>query len=180
MQKTLLLGVLTAWNHLSTTRVVCVACLYPATSTIVSVLFIFIYLLSLWNIFDSLARAVLNRSLKHRLRSLQGILTVTLILGVALRGVIIVVGPGDLGFTLIRLAYFSTVLVYVEAVCWTLVWWPILDARRADWRSDVYYSQVEDQAGQQQGSSGSVASREGSAELNNGPTYHSPHTSALR
>lgn len=44
--------------------------------------------------------------------------------------------PEDVGFSVIRLGYFLTVLVYVEAICWTLVWWPILDARRAEWRSE--------------------------------------------
>lgn len=57
-------------------RTLCIACLYPAVSAMISVVFIFIYLLSLWNIFDSMARAVLNRTLKNRLRWLQGFMTV--------------------------------------------------------------------------------------------------------
>jgi hypothetical protein len=56
----------------------CTACLYPASSTILSGIFFFIYLLALWSTFDNVARAALNYALRRRLRALQGILTVTL------------------------------------------------------------------------------------------------------
>eukprot|EP00191_Tetraselmis_sp_GSL018_P018365 CAMPEP_0177583204 /NCGR_PEP_ID=MMETSP0419_2-20121207/3191_1 /TAXON_ID=582737 /ORGANISM="Tetraselmis sp., Strain GSL018" /LENGTH=358 /DNA_ID=CAMNT_0019072567 /DNA_START=109 /DNA_END=1185 /DNA_ORIENTATION=+ len=124
-------------------RRLCISCLYPAASTMVSVFFVFAYLLSLWSVFDSMARAVLNRRLRRRLRVLQGLLTASLILGLALRGVGIVAGPNEVAFSMIRLCYFLTLLLYVEAICWTLVWWPILDARKADWRTELYWKAEE-------------------------------------
>lgn len=66
-------------------------------------------------------------------------------MGVALRGVGLVAGAEELYFSLIRLGYFLSVLAYMLAICWTLVWWPILDTRRAEWKAECMWQAVREE-----------------------------------
>jgi hypothetical protein len=54
------------------------------------------------------------------------------------------IGPDELSFALIRLGYFLSVLTYMQAICWQLIWWPILDTRRAEWKAECYWQMHEE------------------------------------
>mmetsp|Transcript_8921 Transcript_8921/g.19032 ORF Transcript_8921/g.19032 Transcript_8921/m.19032 type:complete len:400 (+) Transcript_8921:624-1823(+) len=110
----------------------CAFCVFPLLSSLISAGFTVCFLLVMWAVTQRIVAAVINKTLIRRVRALQLLSTLLLVISVACRGVTVLFKPFDLGFEVLRLVQVFCVVSMVLVISYVLVLKPVYDAHVAD------------------------------------------------